>query len=72
MRHGIGGTVSLTFDVDYKGKLSNIKIKHGLGYGCEEEAIRLIKLMKYTSTKNRWTGYVRFHAETMEHLFPKS
>ncbi len=63
VRHGIGGTVSLTFDVDYKGKLSNIKIKHGLGYGCEEEAIRLIKLMKYTSTKNRGM-YVVFH-ETM-------
>lgn len=63
VRHGIGGTVSLTFDVDYKGKISNIKIKHGLGYGCEEEALRLVKLMKYTSTKNRGM-YVVFH-ETM-------
>ena len=63
VKNAISGIVSLTFDVDYKGRISNIKIKHGLGFGCDEEAIRLVGMMKYNSTKNRGL-YVVFH-ETM-------
>lgn len=60
VNHAIGGIVSITFDVDKSGKVSNAKIKHGIGYGCDEEALRLVKLLKYTSTKNRGL-FVVFH-----------
>jgi len=42
---GIKGTVVATFIVNEDGRLSDIKILRGIGYGCDEEAIRLIQNM---------------------------
>ena len=44
-KHGIQGTVFATFTVDTNGSVSNPKILRGIGYGCDEEAIRVLKLM---------------------------
>jgi TonB family protein len=40
---GIKGKVNLQFTVEKDGSLTNIKVLKGLGYGCDEEAIRLMK-----------------------------
>ncbi|MCX6230618.1 MAG: TonB family protein [Bacteroidetes bacterium] len=42
---GIEGTVYVTFVVSRSGKISNIKILRGIGGGCDDEAIRVIRLM---------------------------
>ncbi|NVN95051.1 MAG: energy transducer TonB [Bacteroidetes bacterium] len=42
---GIEGTVFVTFVVSKSGKISSIKILRGIGGGCDEEAIRVIKMM---------------------------
>jgi protein TonB len=39
------GTVLISFVVDKEGKISNPTIKRGIGFGCEEEAIRVIQKM---------------------------
>jgi len=39
------GTVLISFVVDKEGQISNPNVKRGIGYGCEEEAIRVIKNM---------------------------
>lgn len=39
----IKGEVVVTFDIDENGVISNLQVTQGLGYGCDEEAIRLIK-----------------------------
>jgi protein TonB len=39
------GYVYLTFVVDKRGKISDVKLLHGIGDGCEEEAIRVVKKM---------------------------
>ncbi len=41
--NNIEGTVTLQLTIDAVGNLSNIEVKKGLGYGCDEEAIRLVK-----------------------------
>lgn len=41
----IEGRVYVTFVVEKTGKLSDIRVLRGIGYGCNEEALRLIKLM---------------------------
>ena len=41
----ISGTVYITFIVDEKGKISNVKVLRGIGGGCDEEAVRVVKLM---------------------------
>ncbi|MBK8561829.1 MAG: energy transducer TonB [Saprospiraceae bacterium] len=44
----VEGTVSVRFDIDHKGDVMDAKIiGHGLGHGCDEEAIRLVKSMKF-------------------------
>ena len=44
-RAKVQGKVFLSFLIDETDKLSEIKILKGIGYGCDEEAIRLTKLM---------------------------
>lgn len=48
----IHGKVIVAFVVERDGSLSDVKIRRGIGYGCDEEAIRLIKSMpKWTPGK---------------------
>jgi TonB family protein len=56
----VEGTVSVEYDVDVFGKVIATKVKHSLGYGCDEEAVRLVRLLKYP--KKRYQGMrVVFH-----------
>jgi len=51
---GIQGTVYVTFVVEPDGKVSNVQILRGIGGGCDEEAIRVIKAMpKWNPGKQR-------------------
>jgi TonB family protein len=51
---GIQGRLYVSFLVNTDGSISDIKVVRGLGYGCDEEAIRLVKLMP------KWTpGYAK-------------
>ncbi len=42
---GVSGKVYLQFTVNQDGSLDNISAIKGIGYGCDEEAIRVMKLM---------------------------
>lgn len=42
---GIKGTVYVSFVVDKEGKIVNAKVVKGIGWGCDEEAIRVVKAM---------------------------
>ncbi len=42
-RQGIKGSVLISFQVSDIGELSEFKVIRGLGYGCDEEAIRVVK-----------------------------
>ena len=41
----IEGTVFVEFVVERNGKITNIKVKRGIGGGCDEEAVRAVKMM---------------------------
>ena len=41
----VDGELVVHFMVEKNGTLSNVEVKVGLGFGCDEEAIRIIKLM---------------------------
>ena len=49
----IEGTVILKYTINYKGKVIETKVKKSLGYGCDEEAQRVVKLLKFVAPKNR-------------------
>jgi protein TonB len=42
---GIQGTVYVSFVVDSKGKINDVRILRGIGGGCDEEAVRVIRMM---------------------------
>jgi TonB family protein len=42
-KNNISGIVSIAFAVNKDGSINNITVPEGIGYGCDEEAIRLIK-----------------------------
>ncbi|HHS95955.1 MAG TPA: energy transducer TonB [Phaeodactylibacter sp.] len=49
----IEGYVHLRYDINHKGVVTGAKIISGLGYGCDEEAVRLVKLLRFKVAKNR-------------------
>jgi len=51
---GIAGTVYVTFVVERDGNVTDVKVMRGIGGGCDEEAIRVIKAMpKWNPGKQR-------------------
>jgi TonB family protein len=44
-KKGIQGTVFVSFIVKADGTVTNVKIQKGIGGGCDEESIRVVKLM---------------------------
>lgn len=60
LENKIEGTVAVDLDIDVFGDVIDAKVKHKLGYGCDEEAIRIVKLLKFE--KKRYMGMrVVFH-----------
>ncbi|OQX75503.1 MAG: hypothetical protein B6D64_11525 [Bacteroidetes bacterium 4484_276] len=47
MKQNIRGTVEVFFVVEPSGRVSNVKVLKPVGAGCSQEAIRLIKMLKW-------------------------
>jgi protein TonB len=47
IKQNISGAVSVFFVVETSGRISNIKIINGVGAGCNQEAMRLLNLLKW-------------------------
>jgi protein TonB len=47
LNHSISGKVHVAFTVDAEGHLHDPRVLKGLGYGLDEEAIRLVRLMPW-------------------------
>ena len=43
----VEGTVSVRYVVDYKGQVIEAGIISGLGHGCDEEALRIVRNLKF-------------------------
>ena len=57
----IEGTVYLRYEIDYKGKVISSKILSSLGYGCDEEAQRIVSKFKFEVPKGPRKLKVKFH-----------
>lgn len=49
----IEGVVVVVIDINENGDVIRTRFKKKLGYGCDEEAQRVAKLLKFKSVKNR-------------------
>jgi TonB family protein len=45
VKNNISGTVLIKFTVDNEGAVKNISVVKGIGYGCDEEAVRVMGLI---------------------------
>jgi protein TonB len=67
IKNNIEGTVTVDYDVNVFGKVVKTNVKHGIGYGCDEEACRLVSLLKYP--KHKYQGlHVVFHMKINIHF----
>ena len=53
LQSSIEGAVLVKFHIDDDGNVFNPQVIKGLGYGCDEEAIRLIRLLRFEKVRNR-------------------
>ena len=52
MQNKVEGKVTIQFIIGTSGQLTDFKVVRGIGYGCEDEVIRLIKAgPKWSPTK---------------------
>lgn len=63
----VEGTVHLRYTIDYTGKVVGSKVISGIGYGCDEEAQRLVGLLRFEVPKNRGVR-VQFHKTLRVHF----
>lgn len=51
--NGIEGVVHAEYEVNDHGKVTDVRIKKSIGFGCDEETIRLLSMMVYEPVHNR-------------------
>jgi protein TonB len=44
---GVTGSVELFFVIEPSGNITNLKVESGVGAGCSQEAMRLMKLLRW-------------------------
>ncbi len=52
-RQGVEGDVIVEYRVNNKGEVIEAHVVHGIGHGCDEEALRLVRMLKYQEVRNR-------------------
>ncbi len=63
----VEGTVVVRYGLNYTGKVTDTTVKKGIGHGCDEEACRVVALMRFTvpqSSKKK----VRIHQDINIHF----
>ncbi len=58
------GTVFLKYSIDHTGKVIDAKVIKGIADGCNEEAVRILKLLKFEIPKGPRKLRVLFHQKT--------
>jgi protein TonB len=50
---GVEGGVLVGYDINDNGEVVSPHILKGLGYGCDEEAMRLVRMLSFEKVRNR-------------------
>jgi TonB family protein len=63
VKNKIEGIIICKYDIDHEGNVIDVKVVKGLGYGCDEEAVRVIKKLKFEVPKNPRGMRIIFHKD---------
>ena len=58
---GVEGTVQLRYDINHRGEVVGTELLSGIGHGCDEEAIRLVRGMQFALPKKARGIRIRYH-----------
>lgn len=67
LENQIEGTVFVRYDINHQGKVTDATVIKGIGYGCDEEAIRITRLLSFTVPKTRGLRVI-FHKNIQIHF----
>lgn len=67
MDEGIEGDVHVKYDVAESGQVIDARVLRGIGGGCDEEALRLVRMLSFTPVRNRGQR-VTSHFEIILHF----
>ena len=62
------GVVIIKYDIDHKGDVIDAKVIKSLGKGCDEEALRVVKLLKFEVPKTPRKLKLTFHKDLQIHF----
>ncbi len=66
----IQGDVHVKYDVDEEGNVIDAKVMRAIGGGCDEEALRVVRLLKYIPARNRGTHITTHHDVVLHFRLP--
>ncbi len=66
LKSKVEGTVTVRYTVDYKGKVIDATVISGIGYGCDEEALRVVRSLVFKvpedgKIKSKFSHKVNIH-----------
>jgi len=67
----VEGKVKVSYTLNHKGIVTSAKVLKGLGHGCDEEAIRLVNLLRFDVPKNRGVRVTFNKTITINFRLPK-
>lgn len=67
----IEGDVLVEYRVGSHGKVLDAKVKKGIGYGCDKEALRLVKLLRFKAQTNKKVKVYHNLSITIHFKLPK-
>ncbi|WP_323756682.1 energy transducer TonB [Roseivirga sp.] len=71
LKNKVEGVVEVAYDVDGLGRILNVKILTGLGSGCDEEVIRLVKMLVYETAINKGKNTLTHKKLKVDFKLPK-
>jgi TonB family protein len=72
IKNKIEGDVVVDYQVDGLGDILDARVKRGIGFDCDEEAIRLVKLLKFEKTRNRGVRLIATNHITIRFRLPNT
>ena len=71
LNHQIEGDVIVKYKVNSLGNIINTSVIKGIGYGCDQEAIRIVKKLKYPKHINKKVRVTTSKKITIKFRLPK-
>lgn len=71
LKNRVEGTVLISYTIGNAGKVTKAEVLNGIGSGCDDEAKRVVSLLKFETQKNRKMRVSSTHKIKIHFKLPK-